>query len=456
MPPFALENLSNTAKSNQPAEHTERELHRDAHPDAPGKNQSVADAIPNHAATTDTASKFLTPMCIISDEKIVSDEKNSGKIKMGDVDPTDKLRVGMAWSNATNLDEPAIDSMARHDIVIGAPGTFRLKANNEYPGLATSFTSESIVQGDKMHQQLKDKNPGIETLAEVRYRDASSSYLPEDSPWWQRDNKGKFVAGYPGAGLNYRMLDFTNPKVQDQVADQAAALVKSGAVDGVMLDWFNDGVHKGKDPDDGVHKGKDWDAARLEMLTKIREKIDEVNPKAKIFINTNAKIMPDSIAKLVDGYYMECNMSSTRADWDKITNAVDHAEKQGKTVFVETWFDKNMSRQEDNKMRATMALVMTHAPDGVALFGDPDGLKMEEHQHDFYNFYNTKIGKPVGELVNVGGTSQRDFERGTFVYNPIGNGNYEMHFAEPHTSAATGKRGTSFCIRAENGDFFSE
>jgi Hypothetical glycosyl hydrolase family 15 len=409
-------------------------LLRDAHPGPPENNKFSADSIPMQAVTTDTASKYLNAMTIF----------NAANYDSANFDPTGKLRVGMAWNDATNLQEPTIDSIARHDIVIGAPGLFKLKANNEYPGLATSFTQESVENGDQMHHELEAKNPGISTLAEIRYRDASTSYLPPDSPWWQKDN-GKYVEGYPGAGLNYRMLDITNPQFQDHVADQAAAIVKTGAVDGVMLDWFND----------GVHKGKDWDAARLQMLTKIREKIDEVNPKAKIFINTNAEVQPESVSKLVDGYYMECNQSSTKADWDKITNAIDAAEKQGKTVFVETWFDKDKSRLEENKMRATMALVMTHAPDGVALFGDPDGLKKAEHGHDFYNFYETKIGKPIGPLKEIDGTSQRDFENGTFVYNPIGNGPYEVHFPTPRTSAATGKRGTSFCISAEDGDFFS-
>jgi hypothetical protein len=440
---------------------------RDAHPDPPDIKKFNNDFVLRQAATVDTSSKYLNTLCLFSAQHGQTEMQlnkpaattfalskfdlidpgstifNPANYDTANFDPAGKLRVGMAWNNATNLHEPAIDSIARHDIVIGGPGTYGLKANNEYAGLATGFTAESVERADEMHKELKEKNPGILTLAEVRYRDANTSYLPPENKWWQSDN-GKPVKGYPGAGLNYRMLNIENTQFQDHVAVQAADLVKTGAVDGVMLDWFND----------GVHSGKDWDKARLQMLTKIRERIDDVNPNAKIFINTNAEVMPESVSKLVDGYYMECNKSSTKSDWDKITNAVDSATRQGKTVFVETWFDNNTGRKEENKMRATMALVMTHAPDGVALFGDPDGLKKQEHAHDFYNFYETKIGKPIGPLQKVDGTSQRRFQYGTFVYNPLGNGPYEVHFPTPRTSAATGKRGTSFCLSDEDGDFF--
>jgi hypothetical protein len=454
-----------SAKADHDAEHA---MLREIHSGPTQKNKFTTDSIPKLPITIDTASKYLNTMCFSNEQgqdntqlnklaatnfalpkldstDLTSTVFNPANYDSANFDPTGKLRVGMAWNGATNLLELTNDSIARHDIVIGGPGTYKLKANNEYPGLATSFTPESVEQGDKMHSELKEKNPDILTLAEVRYRDADSSYLPTACKWWQSDN-GKPVDGYPGAGLNYRMLDIKNPQFQDHVADQAAGLIKTGAVDGVMLDWFND----------GVHSGKDWDKARLDMLTKIRKKIDEVNPQAKIFINTNAEVQNESVSKLVDGYYMECTKSSTKADWDKITKAVDSAEKQGKTVFVETWIDNKDGRKEENKMRATMALVMTHAPDGVALFGDRDNLKKQEHQHDFYNFYETKIGKSIGPLQEVGGTSQREFENGTFVYNPMGNGPYEVHFPTPRTSAATGKSGTSFWVADEDGDFFSK
>jgi hypothetical protein len=289
-----------------------------------------------------------------------------------------------------------------------------------------------------------EENPKITALAEIRYRDAQSNYLPPDSTWWLRDTKGKIVEGYPGKGLDYKMLDIRNPEFQDHVAAQAASAMKSGTVKGIMLDWFND----------ADHEGKEWDDARLQMLTKVRTAVDAVNPDAKIFINTNAEQVPDNISRLVDGYYMECNQSSTAADWKKIATAVDRAEHQGKVPFVETWPDENEGREEVHKMRATMTMVMTHAPDGYALFADPDGANKKEHLHDWYNFYDTKAGKPVGQRMDLDGSSVRDYENGTVIYNPIDNKPVKVTFDQPRTSAATGDTGVSFVVNPEDGDIF--
>jgi hypothetical protein len=237
------------------------------------------------------------------------------------------------------------------------------------------------------------------------------------------------------------MLDIRNPQLQDQVAKQAAAAVKSGAVDGVMFDWLND----------GDLKGKQWDDARLAMLKKVRAAI---GPDAKIFINTNEKQMPEAVNNLVNGFYMECNRSSTKDDWRSITAAVDAAEAHGKSPFVETWPDKGSDRQELNKMRATMTLVMTHAPDGYGLFADADGTSKAEHLHDWYPFYDTKIGHATGPLKIVDGASERDYDNGTVIYNPIGNKAVTVKFKEPRTSAATGKSGTVFTVSPEDGDIF--
>jgi len=434
-------------------------MQSDAYSAPPGPNQTVDAAIPLQLGCFDASTKFLPSCSFVSsdstdplpsscrpsiDERPFLRSCSDSNEKAGSTG--DRLNVGMAWNGADNLgNEDPVATMARHNLVFGGPESFGLKWNCEkYPGLATEFTKESIGRAQVKHEELVEKNPRIATLAEIRYRDAPSNYLPADSNWWQRDSSGNIVEGYPGKGLDYKMLDIRKPEFQDHVATQAAAAVKSGAAGGIMLDWFND----------GQHKGTDWDDARLQMLTKIRTAVDAVDPHAKIFINTNAETVPDNIAASVDGYYMECNQSSSVGDWMKITAAVDRAEQQGKIPFVETWPDKNEGREEVHKMRATTTMVMTHAPDGYALFADPDGANSKEHLHDWYSFYDTKVGKAVGTLTDFDGSSMREYENGTVLYNPIGNKPVTVTFHEPHTSAATGKTGESFVVNPEDGDIF--
>ncbi len=418
-----LSDIEKPAGPGAPDHKALAKMQSEAYSAQPAVNQKADAVIPLQVTRSDTSKKFLPPFSL-----------------------GDRLSVGMAWNGADNLgNEDPLATMARHNLVFAGPETFGLHWKSaQYPGLAIDFTEDSIERAQTRHEKLVATNPQIAILAEIRYRDAPSNYLPPNSSWWQRDTGGRIVEGYPGKGLDYKMLDIRNPEFQDHVAAQAAAAVRSGAVGGIMLDWFND----------GEHRGKEWDDARVQMLTKIRTAVDAVDPHAKIFINTNAEQQPANIARLVDGYYMECNHSSSAGDWKKITAAVDRAEQQGKIPFVETWPDDNEGREEVHKMRATMTMIMTHAPDGYALFADPDGANKKEHLHNWYSFYNTKAGKSVGILMDFDGSSRREYENGTVIYNPIGNKPVTVTFPKSRTSAATGKTGVSFVVNPEDGDIF--
>jgi hypothetical protein len=357
----------------------------------------------------------------------------------------EKVRIAQAWSGADNLNEDRLTTMARHDLVFGSPQQFKLQFDRDYDGLSKSFTPESINEGQRMRNELKEKNPEIKLLTELRYRDAKEGYLPDNSAWWLRAD-GKRVEGYHGKGPQYWMLDFTNPQLQDRIAEQAAAVVKSGVADGVMLDWFNDGR---------VH-GKKFDDARLLLVDKIRRAI---GPDSLILINTNGEEMPLTLTHQVNGYYMENTNSQSGQDWDKIARTLDYAEKATRKPHinvVETWFDNARGREQTNKMRATVGLAMTHAPDSYALFGEPDGFSSQEHSHNWYSYYDAKIGKATGPRIDrQDGGTQREYENGTVVYNPKGNGHsVTVEFSEARISAASGKRGFRFTIEPEDSDIF--
>ncbi len=361
----------------------------------------------------------------------------------GDSPSADRPKIGMAWNNADNLKgESSVSDIALNNLVFTSPGSLGLRWDNQqYKGLSTGFTPESRAQAQQMRAELLEKNPQIKTLAEIRYRDAPSDYLPEGSNWWMRDSQGKIEKGFEGHGLHNQMLDFTNPQFQDQVAAQAKAAVQSGATDGIMLDWYND----------GQQSGPKFDQARLQLLTKIRA---AVGPDALILINSNATEMPDSVNRLVNGYFMECDQSTTAQDWTKIQKTLDYAEKQTQLPrinVVETWPDPGHDGTELNKMRATTTLAMTHAPDASAFFSNKYGVSS---QHDWYSFYDAKVGKPAGPLTDFDGSSRREYENGTVIYNPEANKPVNITFPEARTSAATGKSGQSFVVNPEDGDIF--
>ena len=340
--------------------------------------------------------------------------------------------VFQAWSPADNLkSEDKFTTLARHDLVFHGAEFFGLRWNRPQPGLASGFTAESIAQALKQRKEMLGKNPRTIMLAEIRYRDASKNHLPENHKFWKRDPDGKLAAGWEEGG--YLQLDFANVEFQKQVAAQARAAVSSGVVDGVMLDWWQD------------------DDDRLALIRRVRGAIGE---RALILVNANDRKTPHT-AQFVNGYFMECYRSKTPADWQRIEETLAWAEANLRVPRInclETWYHN--SRADLNLMRATTALALTLS-DGYVLFSDPNTLPTPDHLHDWYPFWNRSLGRPTARGVKQSdGTIRRDFERGTVVYNPMGNGSRTLTFQDFRRSLATGIKSRTQTVQAADGDIF--
>jgi hypothetical protein len=340
--------------------------------------------------------------------------------------------VFQAWSPAQNIqDDSPLHTVTRHDLVFHGPEFFGLRWNQRPTGLADGFTADSIARATSFRQKLLTLNPNLVLIAEIRYRDAHKSYLPEGHAWWLRGKDKRIVPGWDEGG--YLCLDFDNPEFRSQVARQAKAAVDSGAVDGVMLDWWSD------------------DASRLALIQQVRAAIGD---KAIILANANDRQTPQT-APYINGYFMECTESKTARDWKRIADTFAWAEdhlREPRVNCVETWYHK--SRDDLNLMRAITTLALTHS-DGYCLFSDPNPLPTPDHQHNWYPFWNKSLGKPVGKgAADSAGTVRREFENGTVVYNPMGNKAVSVAFPEDRRSAATGKKARTHHLDSTDGDIF--
>ena len=340
--------------------------------------------------------------------------------------------VFQAWSPADNIrDDSPLHTVARHDLVFQVPEFFGLRWNRRPTGLADGFDPSSIERARAFRRTLLKLNSNLILIAEIRYRDAHKSYLPEGHTWWLRDSQGKIVPGWDEGG--FFCLDFHNPEFRSQVARQAKAAVESGAVDGVMLDWWSD------------------DASRLALIREVRQAIGD---KAIIIANANDHKTPQT-APYINGYFMECSKSNSAKDWSQIADTLAWAEanlRAPRVNCLETWFHK--SREDLNLMRATTTLALTLS-DGYCLFSDPNPLPTPDHLHNWYPFWNKCLGKPVATgRKNVDGTVSREFEKGTAFYNPIGNKPVSVTFSEERRSVATGKTAQSHYLGSPDGDIF--
>jgi len=340
--------------------------------------------------------------------------------------------VFQAWNPVDQFEmEDRRRVITRHDLLFGGPGQFGLAWASPYDGTATEFDPASLHKAESEYEFRHFLNPDMVFLLEIRYRDAPPGYLPPDSPWWKRDANGNIEKGWAEGG--YQLLDYGNPDFRAQVAQQCAAAVNSGVLDGIMLDWWQDN-------DD-----------QLALITAIRRRIGD---KALILVNTNQRIAPRSTA-YVNGYYMECTRDTTAQDWADTAATLTYADEHCALPHincVENWWQH--SRQDLNLMRATTTLVLTRS-DGYCLFCDPDPLPTPDHLHNWYPFWDKSLGRPLGPgRLRPDGAYDREFQYGTALYNPLGNAPVTVTFDAPHASVATGVTASTFPVNPEDGDLF--
>lgn len=340
--------------------------------------------------------------------------------------------VFQAWNRAENLpDEDELVTLVRHDLVWHVPQFYGLKWDGSPIGTAKDFSPESIEAGLAKRKELLAHNPNMILLAEIRYRDAPRDYLTEDHEWWMRDKEGKLVMGWAEGG--YIRLNLKSPDFRKQVATQCRAAVKSGVVDGVMLDWWDD------------------DSDRLALVKEVRQAIGN---DALIMSNPNDRTTPRT-ALYINGYFMDCYRSKNTDDWRRIANTILWAEthlRSPRINCVESWFHN--SRQDLNLMRAITTLVLTHS-NGYCLFSDPNELPTPDHLHDWYPFWDKSLGKPTGPGRKQKDSSiRRQFEHGVVVYNPMGNKTVTITFAQARKSLATGKVAKEHSVNPADGDIF--
>lgn len=339
--------------------------------------------------------------------------------------------VFQAWSGVGDAKSSAgVDTLVRHDLIFNVPEFFGLAWKGDHPGEATEFTRASTLAAAAFRKGLLQANPNIVLLGELRYRDAPATHLPPEHVWWRREN-GERIAGWKEGG--FFRLDAANPEFRAHVARQAAGLMATGVVDGMMLDWWED------------------DDDHLALIREIRTAIGE---EPAILVNANDRRIPRS-APFVNGLFMECTQSRSAEDWARIADSLEWAEhtlKAPRINCLETWWQKSRNDLSLMRMTTTLSLVLS---DGYCLFSDPNPLPTPDHLHDWYAFWDVDLGRPRGRGErHADGSIRREFEHGLAVFNPPGKRPAKVLFQSAHRSAASGIESHEFEIPGGDGDCF--
>lgn len=343
---------------------------------------------------------------------------------------TEAQRLRMAARHDIIWEEPLSQLGEGVNLVLG------LVWDHQHYGHADSFTVSSLERARRNRDILRQHNPHVVTLAEIRWRDAPSTFLPEDSDWWMREENGDPKIGWTGGWVPFWMLNYENPEFQDNVARQAAIAIGSGVYDGVMLDW----------------------SGHLEIIRKVRAAIGD---EALIIVNIHDDIGKGKLyAPYINGSFMECNPQDATSiekrnntNWDSLRDAVIWFEENLRKPTInclEVWGD----RRDLSRMRATTALGLVYS-NGSVLYGDPNPLKTPDHLHDWYGFWDAPLGRPVSNArERPDGAVERSFEGGLVIYNHEGNGPVTIEFTEDRTRASDMLRGSRFIISDRDGDIF--
>jgi hypothetical protein len=342
---------------------------------------------------------------------------------------TVEQRLRAAAKHAVLWEEPVSQLGFNTPLVLGAVW------DHEHGGLATDFTAESKRQALENRRRLLELNPHMVLLLEVRWRDAPGSFLPEDSPFWRRNEDGTRKKGWDGGPEPYYLMNPDHPDFAANLARQCKIAVDSGIYDGVMFDW------------DG----------HLPTVKKCREVLGD---QALILVNIHDRIyLGEQYQGLINGAFMELSQEGPGSPqrklgtWESSRKALLYFEEHFAKPTVnclESWGDRGDLR----RMRAVTTLGLTHS-DGYVLFADPNPLKTPDHLHDWYDFWDAPLGKPAGQRIDrADGAYQREFTGGTVIYNPINNQPVTVKFSESRQRVSDGSTGHEFVVANYDGEIF--
>lgn len=348
--------------------------------------------------------------------------------------------VFQAWSDVSNRPELSYEAgIGLHDLFWFCCYPFGLHWRETDQGVKLVG---NIEKARAARETLLAENPNLILLPEIRMRDAfESHFYHKDWEHWITDASGNRVRvpGYPAY-----LMDFTHPDVIDLIVEQAIETKRCGLYDGIMLDWWNEQypVLRIDWSQPGYRGDEAEQLARDEIIERIRKAVGD---DFLIIINTNRR-KPLRAAPYVNGLFMETLRDNdngyTRDGLIEIESTLLWAEthlREPQTNCLEGWgLPREPTDSPNNRrwMRLFTTMSLTHS-DGYVLFND--GLN---HTHDWYDFYDADLGRPISGIAENykgrKGVFIREFENGWVVYNRSRKAQ-QLQFEEKVSAIASGR-----------------
>ena len=341
-----------------------------------------------------------------------------------------------AWSDK--------DRWPLFDLIFCCP-RFGMRLVDTDNGVQFHTPNPSWDEAIRIRDDYLAQNPTMVFLHGLAVIWGDTEKIPEDSPWWLRDENGDILYRWGNTRRGY--MNLNHPGWQQRMIDIAATIDKCGLYDGIFIDGWRESsnARRGQVP------------GQIAILKGIRERVRE---NFLIMVNTNDHQAPAS-APYINGLFMETGFPQDSTTPEAIEHELMEIENTLK------WADETLlepritglggdfySDEPPNSpknmqwMRAITTLSLTFSNSYVAfpLRGGP-----------WYDFWNADLGRPVGDTLQLhedrAGVYIREFTKGWAVYNHSGDAQI-VTLPEEVQSAATGISNSEHAVLNLDGDIF--
>lgn len=440
-------------------------------------------------------------------EFVRGDYKSSYSSSIGDKHQINPKypRVFQAWSEVQGLSASLSENekIAKHHLFFGAPWQFEFRwtsPSNYYEGQSsTPYNSSggtSLADLTTKVAAIRSLNPRIKLYVTLQYRDGY--YNPDWTEWWDAPHypigstywlsDGGMIPAWgedtDASGvisedeITYWLLDFNSSALHEAVVNKAKALDELGIFDGIFLDWWSESWITSRNflnPSQTYYTLQQEIDARVRLLQRIRA---NVSHSFEIIVNVNNQTIPNS-APYVDGAFLELSRNSSIYEGytqEQLITAEEalhwHAHNlRSKTLtllngqrVVTTYGSTQEQRiaernSAENKqwMRLFTTMALTQS-DGYVLFGDHNDEPSSDHEHNWYDFWDTDLGLPTtdsGQLYDATpGLYIRYFEKGAVVYNRTDSDQTVTLTGGDYLASNLNSYGSEFTVGSLDGEIF--
>ena len=381
-----------------------------------------------------------------------------------------------AWQSTFSFPELPLESREAYHDLIWSP-QFKLQPRETDGRIELVGPCLGVEQE---HAVRINQNPNMIFIMNILMRDAPIDEYPEDWPYWLRDTAGNRV--YEDRWKRY-LIDFTMPGAQDWIVENVLAAARTGLYDGIVLDWwkwwFDEDLPMLSSPPNVYRTLEAERSAKDAILRRIREAVGD---DFLILVNPNRHKVPEHAA-YINGLFLETLPDSEGGNThdglfiETLPDFEGSYSYEGLAQIEDTllWAEENLREPQVNCvegwgvfsepadsplnqrwMRVITTMVLTHS-DGYVLYNTGSPIAFQEHNHLWYDFWDTDLGRPLGEkgqrYEGIGGLFIREFTNGWAVYNRSGKPQ-EIRLPEQAIGVESGLRNTIHVIPDLDGEIY--